>query len=206
MKLLSKLFNYVLLATKYYNIDESHGITHSMEVLNYAHQIYSEEVNNYPEIVNYKKIIYSSAILHDTCDKKYMDEKDGFTQIKRYFYDDFTPKEFCDLEKIITTMSYSKVKVNGFPRDLNNLTIPYHIVREADLLSAYDFNRCLIFEMCVRNYNIYHSFNSSTKLFNSRILNYRNDNLFITSTGKKLSEKLEKNSFQKLNNWNEMLK
>jgi HD superfamily phosphodiesterase len=205
MKLLTKLFNYVLLTTKYSNIDESHGINHSMDVLNFAHQIYSNEIVNYPEIVQHKKVIYSSAILHDMCDKKYVDEKEAFNQIKNQFYNDFTPLEFKNMEKIITTMSYSKVKVSGFPNNLYDLKIPYHIVREADLLSAYDFNRCLIYNMCVSNFNIYDSFNCSTKLFDTRILKYTKDNLFVTSTSKKLAFELENKSTDKVNNWKNIL-
>jgi HD superfamily phosphodiesterase len=205
MRLLTKLFNYVLITTKYYNIDESHGIMHSMDVLNFAHKIYSNEINNYPEIVQNKKVIYSSAILHDMCDKKYLNEKEGFNQIKNYFYDDFTPLEFKNMEKIITTMSYSKVKINGFPNNLNDLEIPYHIVREADLLSAYDFNLCLIYDMCVGNFNIYDSFNRSTQLFDTRVLNYISDNLFVTSTGKILANELETKSIDKVINWKNIL-
>ena len=205
MKLLSKLFNYVLVTTKYYNIDESHGIIHSMDVLNFAHKIYSNELNNYPEIAQHKKVIYSSAILHDMCDKKYLVEKEGFVKIKNYFYEDFTPSEFRNMEKIISTMSYSKVKVSGFPKNLNDLEIPYHIVREADLLSAYDFNRCLIYGLCVENLNIYDSYNRSVKLFDTRILKYTEDNLFVTSTGKRLASELETKSTDKVDNWKSIL-
>ena len=41
--------------------------------------------------------------------------------------------------QIITTMSYSTVKKNGFP-SLNEYQLAYHIVREADLLAAYDID------------------------------------------------------------------
>ena len=52
--LLAKLFNYVIFMTGKYNIDESHGIGHSMKVLNYANCIYEEEVT----IQNIIKCIY----------------------------------------------------------------------------------------------------------------------------------------------------
>jgi len=54
-----------------------------------------------------------------------------------------------DLEiigKIIGTMSYSKVKANGYP-ELGEYQLAYHIVREADLLAAYDIDRCIIYTM-----------------------------------------------------------
>ena len=36
MKLLSKLYNFVLYTTTKYNIDESHGLSHAMDILGYA--------------------------------------------------------------------------------------------------------------------------------------------------------------------------
>ena len=44
MSLLTKLFNFVLLTSAKYNIDESHGLSHSMDVLYNAHKIYESEV------------------------------------------------------------------------------------------------------------------------------------------------------------------
>jgi hypothetical protein len=45
---------------------------------------------------------------------------------------------------IISKMSYSKVKSNGFPC-IGPFQTAYNIVREADLLSDYDFYRCIIY-------------------------------------------------------------
>jgi hypothetical protein len=53
MNLLSKLFNFIIHTTKKYSIDESHGLSHSMNVLNYAYNIYNEELKknkNYPNM------------------------------------------------------------------------------------------------------------------------------------------------------------
>ena len=41
--LLSVTFNYVIQTCKYLNIDESHGIKHSMDVLHFANKIYDNE-------------------------------------------------------------------------------------------------------------------------------------------------------------------
>ena len=205
MRLLNKLFDYVLITTKYFNIDESHGVSHSMEVLNFTYKIFSGELARFPQINQNKKIIYSSAILHDMCDKKYMDEKEGFNRITQHFINDFTPVELDGIEKIITTMSYSKVKKNGFPQDLGYLELPYHIVREADLLSAYDFNRCVIYDLYVGNNTLHNSLHNSNKLYKNRIMNYYSDNLFVTNTGKLLAKELETKSIEKLTNWNHII-
>jgi len=68
MSLLSKLVHFVLLTTKKYQIDESHGLSHSMNVLHYANKIYESEIENYPILKNQEKLIYVSAILHDMCE------------------------------------------------------------------------------------------------------------------------------------------
>lgn len=67
--LITKLLKFVFTTSLKYNIDESHGLTHSMNVLNYAHNIYKNELHKYPPIKEYERIIYTSSIVHDMCDK-----------------------------------------------------------------------------------------------------------------------------------------
>ena len=83
------------------------------------------------------------------CDKKYMDEDTGLEKINQFLEDKMTPLELDITKQIITTMSYSKVKTNGYP-ELNEYQMAYHIVREADLLSAYDFDRCMFYNIHVQ--------------------------------------------------------
>ena len=77
------------------------------------------------------------------CDKKYMDEKEGIKEIEKFLESKLSDDEINIILSIITTMSYSTVKANGYP-DLGFYQTAYHIVREADLLSAYNFDRCVI--------------------------------------------------------------
>ena len=137
------LFQFVMDTCKTYYIDESHGVSHSMIVLHHAHQIYKSELPN-DELESQYKIIYLSAVLHDMCDKKYMKEEIGWKRIHDFIKEEVTEEELDAIRNIITTMSYSKVKQNGFP-DLGKYQLAYHIVREADLLSAYDIDRCIIY-------------------------------------------------------------
>ena len=85
-------------------------------------------------------------------------------------------------------MSYSTVKKNGFPEDLGELYLPYHIVREADLLSGYDFDRCMIYNLYFTNTNtntnLLETFDDATKLFEKRVFTHNYDKLFITKSGK----------------------
>ena len=132
-----------------------------MNVLNYAHDIYNSEVvrNNY--LKEHEEIIYISSALHDMCDNKYVDVDKGLARINDFLEINNptqTNREDVNsqnevIKKIIQTMSYSTVKKNGFP-DLQNYQLAYHIVREADLLSAYDFDRCMIYNINKKNGDI----------------------------------------------------
>ena len=81
----NSIFNFILLTCRRYNIDESHGLLHSMDVLNKANNIinYDPKLNKNDKID--KEIVYTTALLHDMCDKKYMDENLGISNIKKDF-------------------------------------------------------------------------------------------------------------------------
>ena len=138
-KIISSAFMYVINTNKLYSIDESHALGHSMDVFYYANQIYENEVIKKPSLNLHKNIIDMSAILHDTCDKKYMDEKTGLNNIKKFLDFTVSNEETDVILNIISKMSYSTVKKNGFP-DIGEYQLAYNIVREADLLSAYDID------------------------------------------------------------------
>ena len=88
---------------------------HSMDVLNYANSIYEFELKENPYLFGQKNIIYYSSVLHDMCDKKYMNTNQGVNEINTYFKDKMEPNDLHVTEEIIKTMSYSYVKKNGFP-------------------------------------------------------------------------------------------
>ena len=138
-----KAFELVMILCKKFNIDESHSLKHSMEVYNFTLRIYESEVVMNPYLEEQKDIIVLAAILHDTIDKKYVAEEDGIEEIRKYLNDVMAPEKLSVIFQIITTMSYSTVKKNGFPL-LGDYQLAYHIVREADLLAAYDIDRCII--------------------------------------------------------------
>ena len=189
-QILNELFDFVINNCKIYNIDESHGLGHSMKVYNFAREIYKSELLNNNFLESQKIIIYTSAIIHDMCDKKYMNEEDGLNVIKLKLID--INLELKDIEiilKIISFMSYSKVKINGYP-DLGEYQLAYHIVRESDLLAAYDFERCVIFQMMMKNNNYIDSVEFAINLFNIRILKQIEDKLFITLYSNKIAIEL----------------
>lgn len=163
-----------------YNIDESHSLNHAMCVLNYSKQIYDTEVKITPYLYNQKHLIYTSALLHDTCDSKYTDEIDSIHEIKKFLHgNDYSNNDTDIIVDIISKMSYHKIKQNGFP-ELNEYTRAFHVVREADLLAGYDFNRALLYGMNMMDMNFEDSFYKSKKLFYDRMDKHISDNLFTT--------------------------
>ena len=186
----NQAFKCVMEFTRRYNIDESHSLKHSMEVMRFAENIYESEFSANPQLERQKGIIMASAILHDMCDHKYVsDEAGAISDMREYMKEFFTDADFDVVVSIITMMSYSKVKKNGYP-DLGEYQLAYHIVREADLLAAYDIDRCVIYGMAVDKMTYTMAVERATALFASRVLTYRDDGLFLTAWSKAKSLEL----------------
>jgi len=205
MLLLSKLLQFVLFTSHKYSIDESHGIGHSMDVLHFAHNIYESEVHTNPFLKKHENIIYVSAIIHDMCDKKYMNQDDGIFEIEKFLQKKLPTNDIDVVKQIISTMSYSYVKKNGFPI-LGEYQHAYHIVREADLLTAYDFDRCMAYKLHLNGGDINDAFEDSLDLFNHRVLQHNKDNLFLTDYSLLKSRELQMQSLQRIQNWKQILK
>ena len=204
MSLLTKLFNYVVLASAKYNIDESHGLSHSMNVLNFASEIYKSELPKYSYLAEHERIIYASAILHDMCDKKYMNEIVGLVEIEDFLRPELEPYEINTTKQIISTMSYSTVKKNGYP-NLGIYQKAYNIVREADLLAAYDFDRTMIYQIKRNNNNLEEAFINSSQLFENRVLKHIDDNLITTDYGITKAVLLQYQSTKRMVAWKNLI-
>jgi hypothetical protein len=175
-----------------------------MNVLNFAHNIYKNELYKYPPIQEYERIIYTSAIVHDMCDKKYMNQDEGIKEIENFLQDKLTFEELGVTKEIISTMSYSTVKKYGFP-DLGKYQFAYHIVREADLLSAYDFDRSMIFELNRHNFDFYDAFDDAKNLFENRVFKHNEHGLFITDYAKFESQILHAMAKKRIDDWENII-
>jgi hypothetical protein len=165
-----------------------------MEVQRFAENIYVSELGLNPSLLTQKNIIIASAILHDMCDRKYVsDEATAIREMREYMAAFLTEGELDAIVSIITTMSYSKVKKNGYP-DLGEYQLAYHIVREADLLAAYDIDRCIIYGMSVDKLAYSVAVDRANVLFVDRVMKYRSDGLFVTEWSKAKSLELHNSS------------
>jgi hypothetical protein len=94
-------------------------------------------------------------------------------------------------------MSYSKVIKNGFP-DMKEYELAYNIVREADLLASYDFDRCIMYQMLKNNDNYEMSLFNAKKVFEDRVFTYHEKKLFVTKYSINLSKKLESTAIKRI--------
>ena len=93
IKFVSSLIQFIMATTQAKSLDESHGIIHSFNTLHYAQNIYENEKFNYTDLIPQERVIYVASALHDMCDKKYMDEKEGIEHIDNMLKQHITPSE-----------------------------------------------------------------------------------------------------------------
>lgn len=74
-------------------------------------------------------------------------------------------------------------------------------MRESDLLSAYDFDRCMIYNMNKKDGNVCDAFNDAHSLFENRVLKHNEDKLFLTDYARDKSVELHAQSLVRMNNW-----
>jgi hypothetical protein len=144
------------------------------------------------------------------CDKKYMDQKEGIKDISKFIssFDNnsLTIDEVNVVENIIGTMSYSYVKKNGFPNHGKYQTA-YNIVREADLLCAYDFDRCMMYNLFTeKDSNLEKAFSEANQLFNVRMFKHYDDGLFTTKYALNNYKHLEIGAKNRISHWQKILK
>ena len=197
-------FKYVINTSKQFNIDESHSLKHSMDVFHTANQIYNSELIRNPYLSTQKTIIDVSAILHDMCDKKYVDEHQSVDEMNKYMQPYITTAEMVMVNTIISTMSYSTVTKNGFPV-IPEYQLAYHIVREADLLCAFDPDRCIMYGMMKENMSYVDATKRAIPYLENRVLQYIDNKLFITDYSKEQSIILHKECKAKLDNLKQLV-
>ena len=188
---IGNIYNFIIATTSKYRIDETHGIRHLMNCYRYSEKIYNSEVKNTPILVDYERTIYTSTLLHDLCDKKYLDEKEGLSRIGNFLKTNaYREKEIENILNIIETLSYSKIKKTGLPNH-GELQLPFQITRESDLLESYDVDRCILFDMLKNERRYVTSFNNAKELFDVRMFKYLENGDIKTSEGIKIAKDLE---------------
>ena len=189
-QIINAAFNYVIQCSHKYNFDESHALKHSMDVYHTANQIFNNEIISTPELKDNKLVIDISAILHDMCDSKYVDETTSVNNMVTYMSNYVNMDVLTPVTDIIRSMSYSTVLKKGYP-DLGKYQLPYNIVREADLLASYDVDRCIIYAMMRENMTYDDARKRAIILLRKRIPTYTEHNMFVTEYSKQKAQKLD---------------
>jgi hypothetical protein len=171
-------------------------------VYRYAEQIYQHELKSNQEIETLYDIIIFSAALHDMCDYKYIDQSTGIQRIIN-FLDLNLELDYNSINlicKIITNISYTKIKKYGFVQFESELEqLAFNIVREADLLTAYDFDRSIIYAMANKKMLWSDAINETVRYFKARVLTQISDKLFITKYGLEQAQMLHNQALSKIN-------
>jgi HD superfamily phosphodiesterase len=175
-----------------------------MRVFQFSEQIAREEPNQLL-VLEHRPIIQTAAILHDTCDKKYRNEEEGLCEIRRFLTPNMPMDKVDATVDIIRKMSYSKIKRNGMP-DLGEYQTAFHIVREADLLDAYDFDRSMIYHMLRNGESLENSFENARDLFETRVLRHAEDGLLYTRYAKHEHPVLSDVAINRMYHWRRILR
>ena len=208
--LLTRIFHYIALTSNKFTIDESHAILHSLNTLVHSSNMLREEMVTKPFLKNQERVIHTAALLHDMVDHKYVDNpENAMLRMRSYFRRDFSPNELEVIQKIITTCSYTKVKKQGFP-NLGEYQTAYHIVREADILCSYDFDRAMTY-MLYKNRDMSKiipngctfetAYLNSCRFFNERVFTQIDDQLFFIPYSQRLAPKLHESAKERIWMW-----
>ena len=198
MRVLTTLLRFVQLSSMKYGIDESHSLGHSMDVLYHAHSNYKKEVLNNSILKSQETIFCSAAILHDLYDHKY--PAPDILNVQILLKNKMKPADIDAVHQIIHTMSYSKIKKDGFP-NLGKYQLAYHIVREADLLASFNFDRAMLYHFYHSTDDVVKTYENSKDFFENRVLKYEQNNLFMTNYGKAQAQLLRIKSISQIQSW-----
>ena len=126
-------------------IDSSHDASHMARVADLTAELNHRCGRTVTD--SEKRVMMLSAFTHDLCDRKYIDVDTGLQTISSWLSTlGLRQEEKEAVVKIITTMSYSKVTKFGYPTDLGEFLLAYHHTRVADLIDAYDIDRCYAYQ------------------------------------------------------------
>jgi len=188
------LFNFIEQQCVKYGIDESHGLKHAKGTMMRANEILLtlSEVSEEERMIT----LYSAA-LHDTCDSKYTPVNEAANEIGYFLRtQQWQPSQINALIRIITSMSYSKLKksiVSGrieFPNH-GKWQRAYHVARHADLLEGYIVARCIIY-----NQHLFpeksedEHWERASELFSERVFTYISDGWIFLSGAIELAKPL----------------
>lgn len=205
MKWLPLLFHFlqvqdfIFSTCRRYNIDYSHNMHHSFQVLELADTIAKRD---YSLTTNEKTVLDLSCLLHDMCDNKYTIVYQSSLDISKFLLTDLcVPHHIHDgVMNTIMTMSFNKIVQTDnrvvYPMWLEtewHYRDAFHIAREADLLTSYDLKRMVHYKherLGLQDFDTIHHDIRDTVENRMRLL-IDPLHLFVSPTAKKIAKAWE---------------
>ena len=192
---MDSLFNFIEKQCEKYGIDESHGLKHAKGTYVRANDILQSlsEVSDEER----KMALYAAAI-HDTCDSKYTPVNEAANEIGYFLRSqNWSPDNIIALIKIVTSMSYSKLK-----KSLNSGQIEfpshgkwqraYHVARHADLLEGYIVARCVLYNIHMfPEKSMDEHWKRANELFTERVFTYVSEGWIFLPRALEMAKTLE---------------
>lgn len=192
---MDSLFNFIERQCVKYGIDESHGLKHAKGTFMRANEI----LLSLSEVTEEERrmALYAAAI-HDTCDSKYTDVKEAAAEIGYFLRSQqWSPDDITSLIKIVTSMSYSKLKKSlssgqvDFPNH-GKWQRAYHVARHADLLEGYIVARCVMYNQHIfPEKSMDEHWQRASEIFSERVFTYVSEGWIFLPYAIELSKSLE---------------
>jgi len=192
------LFAFIERQCEKYRIDESHGLKHAKgtfmranEILMTLREVSKEE----------RRMTLYAAALHDTCDSKYTPVNEAANEIAHFLRSElWSPEEIVALIRIVTSMSYSKLKKSlhsgqiDFPNH-GKWQRAYHVARHADLLEGYIVARCVLYNIHLfPEKTMEEHWKRATDLFAERVFTYVSEGWIFLPGALSMASVLEQES------------
>jgi len=211
------LFAFAMRRFNEMHVDESHHIGHSMQVLHHANRILAEEMKIHPRmqplLASQTLVIFAAAVTHDTLDHKYCKDTSMQETSLHQLHDLLTHNLSMDANDVDATlhiidgMSFSKCRQVGYPKNLGTYTVAFHVVREADLLAAYDIDRAMLYHLHTqKGSTLAEAYVSAKRVFLDRIAKQYRDGWLQTHYAKRVAPTLHRRSVMRLLHWRRMLR
>ena len=81
----------------------------------------------------------------------------------------------------------------------------FDVVREADLLDAYDFDRSMIYHMQKNTKSIEEAYHDAYSLFQNRVFKHADDKLLLTNYAIRKHPELKQTAMVRIENWRKIL-
>ena len=198
LRKMDRLFDFIHRQCLKYEIDESHGLKHAKgtylranEILKSLDEVTDEE----------RKMTLYAAALHDTCDSKYTPVDEAANEIAYFLRSEmWSPEEIVALIRIVTSMSYSKLKKSVISKQIDfpshgRWQRAYHVARHADLLEGYIVARCILYNIHLFPEKLMaEHWKRARELFDDRVFTYVSEGWIFLPAALAMANTLEQES------------